>query len=246
MYKSIYFQYDDEFNEPPFNKDARRKQVFGWILMILAGFWSATIIIPLVLRWAPPPTSAFMLFNDSSKTPNQYRWISYERISRHMPIAVVAAEDQKFPQHWGFDFEAIGKAMDENKWRARPRGASTISQQVAKNLFLWSGRSYVRKGLEAYFTMIIELLWPKRRILEVYLNIAQFGPGIFGVEAAGYAYFNKPASQLHKSEAALLAAVLPNPRKLKAARPSEYVRVRATQIEQQMERLGGPAYLKDM
>ena len=246
MYKSIYLQYDDEFGEPPFNKDTRRKQVWGWILMILTGFWLATIIIPLVLRWAPPPTSAFMLLNDSSKTPNQYRWISYDRIALHMPIAVVAAEDQKFPQHWGFDFDAIGKALDENKWRARPRGASTISQQVAKNLFLWSGRSYVRKGLEAYFTMIIELSWPKRRILEVYLNIAQFGPGIFGVGAASHAYFNKPASQLHKSEAALLAAVLPNPRKLKAARPSEYVRVRATQIEQQMDRLGGPAYLKDM
>ena len=246
MYKSIYLQYDDEFDQPPFNKNERRKQVFVRFLIIMAGLWLITIVIPLVLRWAPPPTSAFMLFGNSSKHPNQYRWISYDRISLHMPVAVVAAEDQKFLQHWGFDFNAIGKAIDENKRRRRPRGASTISQQVAKNLFLWSGRSYIRKGIEAYFTMVIELLWPKRRILEVYLNIAQFGPGIFGVEAAGNAYFNKPASQLRKSEAALLAAVLPNPGTLKAANPSEYVRQRATQIEHQMDRLGGPAYLKDI
>lgn len=176
----------------------------------------------------------------------RYRWVPHQRISRYLPIAVVAAEDQKFPNHWGFDFDAIGKALEENKSRARMRGASTITQQVVKNLFLWSGQSYIRKGLEAYLTSIIELLWPKRRILEVYLNIAEFGPGVFGAEAASRAYFDKPASQLSQSEAALLAAVLPNPRKLKVESPTFYVRERAWHINEQMEQLGGPAYLKDV
>ena len=158
----------------------------------------------------------------------------------------MAAEDQKFPDHIGFDFESIEKAIKDNKRRRRPRGASTITQQVAKNLFLWPGRSYVRKGLEAYLTLMIELAWPKQRILEVYLNIAQFGPGVFGVEAAGQAYFSKSASRLHKDDAAILAAVLPNPRRLRAGRPSEYVNQRAFEIRQQMDQLGGIAYLKDV
>jgi monofunctional biosynthetic peptidoglycan transglycosylase len=175
-----------------------------------------------------------------------YQWMPWKRISPHLPIAVVASEDQKFPHHWGFDFDAISKAIDENKRRSHPRGASTITQQVAKNLFLWSGKSYLRKGLEAYFTVVLELVWPKRRIIEVYLNIAQFGPGIYGVEAASRSYLFKPASQLSKHEAALLAAVLPNPRKLIAANPSGYVRRRARKIEEQMEQLGGAAYLKNI
>lgn len=205
-----------------------------------------TILVPLALRWAPVPVSSFILQARFTQPAVRYRWVSYERISRHLPIAVVAAEDQKFPEHWGFDFSAIGSALEENKRRKRPRGASTITQQVAKNLFLYSGSSYIRKGIEAYFTVMIELLWPKRRILEVYLNIAEFGPGVFGVEAASQAYFNKPASRIHKREAALFAAVLPNPRKLKVSRPSEYVLERADKIEDQMSQLGGIAYLKNI
>ncbi|MGD9214980.1 MAG: monofunctional biosynthetic peptidoglycan transglycosylase [Desulfobacteraceae bacterium] len=205
-----------------------------------------TLLIPLSLRWAPPPTSAFMLQAHSIQSEIRYRWVPFARICDHLPVAVVAAEDQKFPHHWGFDFKAIGSALEENKRRNRPRGASTISQQVAKNLFLWSGRSYIRKGFEAYFTVIIELLWPKRRILEVYLNIAQFGPGVFGVEAASQAYFKKPASRLSKSEAALFAAVLPNPKKLRLWEPSDYVLERAIQIEEQMSQLGGIAYLNSV
>jgi monofunctional biosynthetic peptidoglycan transglycosylase len=205
-----------------------------------------TILIPLLLRWTPVPISSYILQAYTSQPSVRYHWVPYERISRHLPIAVVAAEDQKFPNHWGFDFRAIGSALEENKRRKNPRGASTITQQVVKNLFLWSGRSNIRKAFEAYFTIIIELLWPKQRILEVYLNIAEFGPGVFGVEAASQTYFNKPASRIHKTEAALFAAVLPNPRQLKVSKPSDYVLQRAGQIEKQVAQLGGITYLRDI
>ena len=203
-----------------------------------------SFLMPLLLRWINPPTSSFMLQCAVVRHSLKYKWVSLNHISRYMPIAVVAAEDQKFPDHWGFDLEAIGEALAENKHRSRPRGASTISQQVVKNLFLWPGQSYLRKGLEAYFTVLIELMWPKRRILEIYLNIAQFGPGIFGVEAASRTYFNKSSATLNSHEAALLAAVLPNPERMSAGRPSDYVRQRAFDIQKQMELLGGSAYLR--
>ena len=153
----------------------------------------------------------------------RYQWADWEEISPQVAIAVVAAEDQKFPVHRGFDVASIKEAMRENPHRRAPRGASTISQQVAKNLFLWPGRNLLRKGLEAYFTVLIELLWPKQRILEIYLNIAQFGPGIFGVRSASEVYFHKSPSQLDLSEAALLAAVLPNPKRFRLESPSDYV-----------------------
>jgi monofunctional biosynthetic peptidoglycan transglycosylase len=155
----------------------------------------------------------------------------------------VAAEDQKFPHHHGFDVQAIQDAMDEADEGERLRGASTITQQTAKNLFLWGGRSFVRKGLEAYFTVLLELEWPKRRILEVYLNIAEFGDGVYGAEAAANQFFHKPASQLSAHEAALLASVLPNPKKLHAERPSPYVQRHSEWIERQVRQLGGTAYL---
>jgi monofunctional biosynthetic peptidoglycan transglycosylase len=224
--------------------EAQRNRFRGWWWKVPVGLVAANLLVLLLLRWLPPPTTAFMLQTEAPKSGLRYKWVPWERISPYLPIAVVAAEDQKFPQHFGFDVESIGKAIEENKRRRRPRGASTITQQVAKNLFLWSGRSYLRKGLEAYLTVMIELTWPKRRILEVYLNTAQFGPGVFGVEAAGQAYFHKPASRLRKSDAAILAAVLPNPRKLKAAQPSEYVYQRASEIREQMAQLGGPTYLR--
>lgn len=151
-----------------------------------------------------------------------YRWTPWTRIAKHAGLAVIAAEDQHFPTHHGFDVESIQQAIDAHEKGERLRGASTISQQVAKNVFLWSGRSFVRKGLEAHFTVLIELMWPKRRILEVYLNVAEMGPGVFGVEAASQRHFRKPASKLTASEAALLAAVLPNPIRLRANRPSAY------------------------
>jgi monofunctional biosynthetic peptidoglycan transglycosylase len=175
----------------------------------------------------------------------QYRWTGWESISPAMRLAVVAAEDQKFPRHWGFDFESIEDAVTERSARGRLRGASTISQQVARNLFLWPGRSYLRKGIEACFTALLELFWTKRRILEVYLNVAQFGDGIYGVSAASHTFFGKRPSQLEVAEAALLAAVLPNPERLHARNPSAYVRERAAWIEQQMIQLG-PGYLKGL
>lgn len=216
------------------------KRLLRWLWLgplLLTALALATV---LLLRVAPPPVSAFMLASDTH--PVQYRWVPWSAIAPTMPLAAVAAEDQKFPEHWGFDFEAIDKAIDHNQKSRRIRGASTISQQTAKNLFLWSGRSYVRKGLEVGFTLLLEGLWPKRRILEVYLNVAEFGPGIYGVEAAARHYFGKPAARLSRHEAALLAAVLPNPERLKVDRPSSYVLGRAEDIEQQMDQLGG-AYL---
>lgn len=204
-----------------------------------------SIVMVLPWRWFAPPTSAFMLrARLMNEIPVHYRWTPWDRISTHLAIAVVAAEDQKFPFHHGFDFESIAQALDEEG--GPRRGASTISQQVAKNLFLWPGRSYFRKGLEAYLTLLIEAFWPKRRILEIYLNVAEFGPGIFGAGAAGRQLFAKPASRLSLWEASLLAAVLPNPKRMSAQRPSDYVRRRAWEIRSWVRKLGGVRYLEDM
>jgi len=197
-------------------------------------------------RWIPPPTSAFVLrerfgWGEARVQRIARRWVPLEGISPQLAIAVVAAEDQKFPRHNGFDFDAISRAAQEE--RRRTRGASTISQQLAKNLYLWPGRSLVRKGLEAYLTVLLEALWPKQRILEVYLNVVEFGPGVFGAEAASHHFFGKSARRLTLEEAALLAAVLPNPKRMSPARPSAYVRSRAAQIERAVRALGGASYL---
>ncbi len=206
----------------------------------------------LLLRFAPPPTSAFMVkrqiegwFDQGKSSRIQQQWVSWGGISPHMALAVVAAEDQKFPHHWGFDFESIAEALEERRTRGRVRGASTITQQTAKNLFLWEGQSYVRKGLEAWFTVLMETLWPKRRILEMYLNVAEFGDGIYGVHAAAAVFFDKHPSRLTRNEAALLAAVLPHPKRSQVKSPSRYILRRAVQIERQMNNLGG-SYLKNL
>jgi monofunctional biosynthetic peptidoglycan transglycosylase len=163
-----------------------------------------------------------------------------------MGVAVIAAEDQMFPVHHGFDYEAIQKAIDHNESGKRIRGASTLTQQTAKNLFLWSGRTWIRKGLEAYFTVLLETFWSKRRILETYLNIAEFGDGIYGVEAASQHYFHKPAARLSSEEAALLAAILPNPRRYSVNKPGPYVRERQQSILTQIGQLGGPRVLSTL
>lgn len=210
----------------------------------------ATALPVVLLRWLPPPTSAFMLnaqlsayLEGDAAFRLRYAWTDWDDISPAAKLAVIAAEDQLFSEHLGFDFAAMEKAWRHNQAGRHLRGASTLSQQTAKNLFLYPGRSYVRKALEAYFTALIEALWPKRRILEVYLNIAQFGAGLYGVGEAGQAYFGTSAARLGEREAALLAAVLPNPLLLKADRPSAYVRVRQTWILRQMRQLGGPGHL---
>jgi monofunctional biosynthetic peptidoglycan transglycosylase len=219
---------------------------------LLLGFTSAILVsIGLVgcLRWINPPTSAFMIrdsfFMGKSKQV-QYAWIEIEKIAPVMRMAVVAAEDQKFPFHSGFDFASISDAVRERTENHRIRGASTITQQVAKNLFLWPGQNFLRKGLEAYFTVLIEMFWPKRRILEIYLNIAEFGESTYGVSAAAQRFFRKPASRLTVRESSLLAAVLPNPVRFKVMSPSAYVYSRTRWIEVQMAQLGGPAYLKSL
>ncbi len=212
-----------------------------------------TVVPVLCLRWIPPLTSAFMMekrvanfFRGEPQKVIRYHWIGWEFISSPMRLAAVAAEDQKFPFHWGFDFDSIADAVQGKGARGRLRGASTITQQVARNLFLWQGRSYLRKGLEAYFTVVLEALWPKRRILEVYLNIAEFGEGAYGVDAASQTFFGKRPKELQAQEATLLAAVLPNPTRLHVRNPSAYVRERAGWIEEQMAHLGGPAYLRNL
>lgn len=204
----------------------------------------------LVLRWVPPVGSAFMLSRsiDAWREADAdfrlyYDWVPAERISPHLPLAIVAAEDQKFPQHHGFDFEAMKKAHRGNQRGRKIKGASTITQQLAKNLFLWGGRSYLRKGLEAWYTLLIELLWPKQRILEVYMNVVEFGDGVYGAEAAARRHFGTSAAGLSRSQAARLAAVLPSPKRYSASKPGPYVQRRARWIERQMRRLGGPSYL---
>ena len=203
-----------------------------------------SVAIVLVFRWLPVPTTAFMILDAEPGPPHD--WVPWGEISGHAAVAVIAAEDQKFPSHDGFDFEAIDKALVEGGRGRRQRGASTISQQVAKNLFLWPGKSWLRKGLEVWFTILIEALWPKQRILEVYLNSVELGRGVWGIEAASRHYFGKPASRLSRQDAALLAAVLPNPKRLRVANPSSYVRRRQDWILDQMRMLGGVRLLESL
>lgn len=219
-------------------------------LITLVGVWLLGIA---TFAFLPVPFSAVMverqlgawLSGDFGYVAHS-DWVSMDDISPQMALAVMAAEDQKFPEHWGFDVAAIEKALSHNERRpTRIRGASTLSQQTAKNLFLWDGRSWLRKGLEAGLTAGIELVWTKRRILTVYLNIVEFGDGVFGVEEASQRFFNKPAKRLTASEAALLAAVLPNPHRFKANAPSGYVVQRQQWIMRQMRQLGGEGFLKE-
>lgn len=228
---------------------AALKRLLLRVLLVLVAFWGGGI---LLFSFLPVPFSAVMverqlsawLSGDFSYVAHS-DWVSMDEISPWMALAVVAAEDQRFPDHWGLDVEAIEKALSHNeKHENRIRGASTLSQQTVKNLFLWDGKSWLRKGLEAGLTVTTEAVWTKRRILTVYLNIAEFGDGIFGVEEASQRYFHKPASRLTMSEAALLAAVLPNPIRYKAAAPSGYVRNRQAWIMRQMQQLGGESFLQ--
>lgn len=221
-----------------------KRAVIGIVALWLAGI--------LIFAFLPVPFSMVMierqlgawLTGDFSYVAHS-DWVPMDEISPYMALAVMAAEDQKFPEHWGFDVRAIESALAHNQHNQnRIRGASTLSQQTAKNLFLWDGRSWVRKGLEVGLTAGIELVWTKRRILTVYLNIAEFGDGIFGVEAAARHFFNKPASKLSASEAALLAAVLPNPLRFKVNAPSGYVISRQQWILRQMRQLGGKEFIQ--
>lgn len=219
-----------------------RYRLLRWMFFLLLGVTLLGVLVVLPWRWIALPTSAFMMA-ERWTTGNEidYRWIPLERISPQLAIAVVASEDQKFPRHYGFDLDSIMDALASQ--RKQIRGASTISQQVAKNLYLWGERSYLRKGIEAYLTVLIESLWPKRRILEIYLNVAEFAPGVYGAEAASQRLFGKPASRLTLLDSSLLAAVLPNPKQMQASSPSDYVSKRAQDIRHEVRRLGGTHYL---
>ncbi|MBU9857746.1 monofunctional biosynthetic peptidoglycan transglycosylase [Rahnella bonaserana] len=216
-------------------------------LILLLSLWVAGI---LLFSFLPVPFSAVMVERQVSAWLTgdfgyvaHSDWVPMSEISSPMALAVMAAEDQKFPEHWGFDVDAIQSVLDKES--GKMRGASTLSQQTAKNLFLWDGRSWVRKGLEAGLTVGIETVWTKRRILTVYLNIVEFGDGVFGVEQASQHFFHKPASRLTASQAALLAAVLPNPHLFKVNAPSAYVLRRQQWILRQMSQLGGESFLQE-
>jgi monofunctional biosynthetic peptidoglycan transglycosylase len=227
-------------------------RIFKRLLKFAIIFFVSTVLIVFAMRWINPVTSSIMIQRQISSLLKgdfqlvNYHWVDYDDVSKYMPIAIVAAEDQNFPNHFGFDFKQIEKAMKQNKKGKRIRGASTITQQVAKNLFLWEGKSFIRKGIEAYFTILIELLWDKKRILEVHMNIAEFGKNIFGVGIASLAYYKLPPGKLSMSQAALLAAVLPNPLRYSVLKPSGYVRGRQNWIISQINSLGGSDYLKDI
>ncbi|MGH8205221.1 MAG: monofunctional biosynthetic peptidoglycan transglycosylase [Steroidobacteraceae bacterium] len=237
------------------SRSAARRRPWRRLGRLLAAIVVTAVAVALAavlaLRWVNPPTSAFMLeasthawLANERHYRTRYHWVSLEAISPQAAIAVIASEDQDFPFNAGFDFKSIREAVRAHERGKRLRGASTITQQVAKNLFLWSGRSFVRKGLEAAFTVCIDALWPKERVLEIYLNIAQFGRGVYGVDAAARHFFGKSAARLTSTDSALLAAVLPDPDRLRVNAPSRYVLGRRDRILQQMANLGGAAYLR--
>ncbi|BCA92767.1 MAG: monofunctional biosynthetic peptidoglycan transglycosylase [Halomonas meridiana] len=214
------------------------------------GFVVLSVALVLLFRFVPPPGSMVMVerkvqsWINSEPIDIQRQWRSWENLSSNAKLAVISAEDQRFPQHRGFDFVEMRRAWEASRDGERLRGASTLSQQTAKNVFLWSGRSWVRKGLEAWFTLLIETLWGKQRILEVYLNVAEWDTGVFGLEAAANHYFGASGSALTERQASLLAAILPNPRNRSASRPDAQVERRSQWIRQQMRNLGGTSFLE--
>lgn len=231
----------------------RRRRRWHWLWKLPLLLVLTSIAQVVVLRFVDPPFTAFMAIRQlealrSGDTAFRiaYDWRDLDAIAPSLPLAAVAAEDQNFARHRGFDLQAIERALESNARGGRVRGGSTISQQLAKNLFLWSGRSWVRKGLEAWYTLLIESLWPKQRILEVYVNVAEFGDGIYGAQAAARSYWGKDAAALSGGESARLAAVLPSPRRYSAHRPGPYVQKRAQWIQRNMRNLGGDAWLEQL
>jgi monofunctional biosynthetic peptidoglycan transglycosylase len=204
---------------------------------VCLAFLGLSVGAVLLLRWVDPPLTAVMLLEPGSVRDLQFEWVDRDAIAWSAARAVMASEDQRFLEHHGIDFVSLDRALEEYRDGEGLRGASTITQQVAKNVFLWQGRSFVRKALEAYFAVLLELFLTKERILEIYLNVAEFGPGVFGIEGAADAYLHTSASALNLEQAALLAAVLPNPHRLLVARPSDYVRERQAQIESEVQLL---------
>jgi monofunctional biosynthetic peptidoglycan transglycosylase len=223
----------------------RGSAIWRWIKRVFLIFFLGQLLYIILLKWVNPPITITQLQSLVTGDGLKRDYVSSASISPHLKLAVIASEDQVFADHGGFDWKSIEKAMKNNKKRPqRIRGASTISQQVAKNVFLWQGRDWLRKGLEVYFTKMIEWIWGKERILEVYVNVIEMGPGIFGAEAAAQAYFKKPAAKLTRREAALIAAVLPNPIKYKVKPPSPFVAAKSRWIMNQMTNLAGDEEIK--
>ncbi|MCH3982696.1 MAG: monofunctional biosynthetic peptidoglycan transglycosylase [Prevotella sp.] len=213
-------------------------KVFKWCLAL---FFSTSILAVVIYRFLPVYLTPLMVIRcfqqvgEGESIQLHHHWVSLDQISPHLPVAVMASEDQRFLLHHGFDYDAIEKAAQHNLRGGKKHGASTISQQTAKNVFLWPGRSWTRKGFEVYFTALIELMWSKQRIMEVYLNSIEMGDGIYGADACAEYHFNKTASDLSRADCALIAATLPNPRKFSSKNPSAYMRLRQRQIEQNMK-----------
>ncbi|MFA6237693.1 MAG: monofunctional biosynthetic peptidoglycan transglycosylase [Bacteriovorax sp.] len=223
-------------DSPAVKKKRRFFKFIKLIFIMVAGFVVFSVSAVVIYRFVPVPYTPLMFWKstvsifEGNFVGIEKKWVPLESIARPMQNAVIKAEDAKFYIHNGFDFEAIEKAMKYNKTHKKKKGASTISQQTAKNVFLWPARSWLRKGMEVYFTVLIENLWDKKRILEVYLNVIELGPGVYGVEAAAQKYFHKKARKLSNAEAALMAAVLPNPIKFKISKPSAYIQRRQRKI----------------
>lgn len=216
------------------------KKLFKFILKLISVLLLFSIFMVLLYKWLPVPFTPLMAIRyfENPEEEIRHTWVSREDISQHLQLGVIAGEDQNFVKHNGFDFEAIEKAIEDNQKGKRVRGASTISQQTAKNVFLWPGRNWFRKGLEVYFTFLIETFWSKERILEVYLNSIEMGKGVYGAEAAAKHWFNKSAANLSIYEAAAIAAILPNPREYKANPASSYINERKNWIVRQMQNYG--------
>ncbi len=218
------------------------------MLKVILWFLAISIGSTILFRFVPIPVTPLMLIrvveqiSDNKKIKLKKDWESLDNISKHLPLAVIAAEDQLFMDHSGFDMKAIEKAIKHNKKKKKIKGASTISQQTAKNVFLWPGRSWLRKGFEVYFTTLIELIWGKRRIMEVYLNVIEMGDGIYGAEKASRLFYGKPAIRMSASEAAGIAAVLPNPRRWSPAKPTSYIQGRKSWILRNMNNLGDQGF----
>lgn len=226
------------------------KKFWGFIKKVVLYFFIISITLTIIYRFVPPPVTFLMLQRvveqkiDGDKIKLERDWVPIEDISTFMQRAVIASEDQHFITHWGFDLEAIEKAYNSNKKSKRVKGGSTISQQTAKNIFLWPARSYIRKALEAYFTILIEVFWSKERILEVYLNSIEMGKGVYGIEAAAQHYFNKSAKDLSKRESAAIAAILPNPIKWSASKPNAYIQKRQFRILKKMKYIPKPNWVE--
>lgn len=226
-------------------------KILNLMLRFFIAFLFSTVLIVIVFRFIDPATTPFIMYNSNESILNvfrcdvKYKPISINNISYYAPLAVIASEDQRFFEHFGFDLIQLEKAMKENEYRKIKRGASTITMQVAKNLFLFPSKTFLRKILEAYYTILIELLWSKKRILEVYLNVAEMGKGIYGVYYASKIYFKKSPINLTKAEAATLAALLPNPKKRNPQKPSSYLIFRKNQIIRQMDLIGGINFIKN-